>query len=88
MINLQKEADLKILHREHALNKIYKESDWFTMKNLKTHHLMMNLITQKIISNKIPKTIHNPLKLIQMERKGEKRKIKIVKKRSLMMKNN
>jgi hypothetical protein len=49
---------------------------------------MMSLITQKIISKKIPKTIHNPLKLIQMARKGEKRKIKIVKKRSLMMKNN
>jgi len=50
----------------------------------------MNLTTQKKTSAKILKTISNSKKMIKMARKREKRKIriKIVKKRSSMMKNN
>ena len=90
LIISQKEVVLKIHRREHALSKIYKESiiNRFMMKNLKIHHQMMNLITQKKTCTEILKTIPNFKRMIKMERKREKRKIKITKKRNSMMKNN
>ena len=61
LIISQKEVVLKIHRREHALSKIYKESiiNRFMMKNLKIHHQMMNLITQKKTWTEILKTIPN-----------------------------
>jgi hypothetical protein len=58
------------------------------MKNLKIHHQMMNLTTQKKTWTEILNKIPNFKKMIKMERKREKRKIKITKKRNSMMKNN